>query len=95
MCYTCSYVAMKGLDMPFTNNYDIEHASCSLESFVCQKNIRCCEGLADKCRNLLADTPCNCHFGKQLAGQAIYVLLHVRDMKYKVSAKPKAEAALA
>ena len=86
---------MKGVDTPFTNNYNSEHASSSLESFVCQKNVRCCEGLADKYQNLLADTSCICHFGKQLAGQAIYLLLHVCDIKYKVSAKLKVEAALA
>ena len=57
--------------------------------------VRCCEGLADKCQNLLVDTSCICQFGKQLAGQAIYLLWHVCDMKYKVSAKPKVEAALA
>ena len=33
-----------------------------------------------------------CHYGKELAGQAIYLLLNVCDMEYKVSAKPKVDA---
>ena len=95
MYYTSSYVAVKGVDTPLTNNENSEHACSSSESVVCQENVSCCEWRADKCQNLLADTSCMCHFGKQLAGQAIHLLLHVRDMKYKVSAKPKVEAALA
>ena len=59
------------------------------------KNVRCGKGLANKCQNLLVDTSCICHFGQQLAGQAIYQLLHVRNMEYKVSAKPEVEDAIA
>ena len=95
MYYTSSYVAVEGVDTPFTNTENSEHACSSSESVVCQENVRCCESLADKCQNLLADASRMCHFGKQLAGLAIYLLLHVRDMKYKLSAKPKVEAALA
>ena len=69
-------------------------ASGQLEARQPRLHVRCCEWLADKCQNLLMNTHCNCHFGKQLAGQAIFLLLHVRDMKYKVSAKPIVEAAL-
>ena len=43
-------------------------------------NVRCCKWLANKGQNLLVDTSCICHLWKQLAGQAIYLLLHVRDM---------------
>lgn len=87
MSSTCSYIVVKGVDTPFSNNYSSEQASSALESCVCQKNVRCCKALADKYQNLLTDTSRICHFGKQLADQAIYLLLHVRDMKYTVCAK--------
>ena len=81
--------------MPFNNKYTSEHASSTLESFVSQKHERSCKELADKCQNLLSDTWCICHFVKQLTGQAIYLLWHVCEMEYKVSAEPKLEAAMA
>ena len=94
MYYTCSYIAVRGVDTPFTNKCKSEPASSSLESFVCQKAVECCKGLADKCQNLLADTSCIGYFGQQLVGGAIYLLLHIHDIEDKVSATLKVEAAM-
>ena len=71
MYFTCSYMAVKGVDTLFTNNYNSEYACSSLETFVYEKNVRCCKGLANKCRNPLSYPSCICHFGKHLAGQGI------------------------
>ena len=95
MYYTCSYITLNGVDPPSIKKYNSEHAFSLFEFMLCQKHARRCKCLADKCQNLLADTSCICHFGKQIADQAIYLLFHVCNMAYEVSAKPEVDAAVA
>ena len=82
MFYTYSDIAVKGVDALFINKYNAEHPSASLEFLVCQTNVTCCKGLADKCQRFLTDTSCICYFVKQLVGHEIHLLLQVRAMEY-------------